>query len=58
MSHESTFDPTAPLPGAADPWDYAPTPSLRPGPPFHMTDMIAAEPAAGTPHPRPAGRRR
>ena len=24
---------------------YAPTPSLRPGPPFHMTDMIAAEPA-------------
>ena len=45
MSHEPDFDPTAPLPGPTDPWDYAPTPSLRPGPPFHMTDMIAAEPA-------------
>ena len=41
----STFDPTAPLPGPPDPWEAAPTPSLRPGPPFHMTDMIAAEPA-------------
>lgn len=39
------FDPTAPLPGPPDPWDEAPTPSLRSGPPFHMTDMIAAEPA-------------
>jgi glucosamine--fructose-6-phosphate aminotransferase (isomerizing) len=38
------FDPTAVLPGPPDPWDEAPTPSLRPGPPFHMTDMIAAEP--------------
>ncbi len=45
MSHESDFDPTAPLPGPPDPWQEAPTPSLRPGPPFHMTDMIAAEPA-------------
>lgn len=40
-----TFDPTAPLAGPPDPWDYGPTPSSRPGPPFHMTDMIAAEPA-------------
>src|SRR4029078_11293600 len=39
------FDPTAVLPGPPDPWDEAPTPSLRPRPPFHMTDMIAAEPA-------------
>ncbi len=45
MTPESTFDPTAPLPGPPDPWDYAPTPSTRPGPPFHMTDMIATEPA-------------
>ncbi len=45
MSPESTFDPTAPLPGSPDPWQAAPTPSVRPGPPYHMTDMIAAEPA-------------
>jgi glucosamine--fructose-6-phosphate aminotransferase (isomerizing) len=38
-------DPTAPLPGPPDPWQPAPTPSVRSGPPFHMTDMIAAEPA-------------
>lgn len=44
MTTESLFDPTAPLPGASDPWDYAPTPSWRDAPPFHMTDMIAAEP--------------
>ncbi len=45
MSAPSTFDPTVPLPGSPDPWEAAPTPSVRPGPPFHMTDMIAAEPA-------------
>jgi glutamine---fructose-6-phosphate transaminase (isomerizing) len=45
MTTESTFDPTAPLAGPPDPWEGAPTPSSRPGPPFHMTDMIAAEPA-------------
>lgn len=44
MTAEPSFDPMAPLAGAADPWDYAPTPSIRPGPPYHMTDMIAAEP--------------
>jgi len=44
MTTESAFDPTAPLAGAADPWDYAPTPSRRAAPPYHMTDMIAAEP--------------
>jgi fructoselysine-6-P-deglycase FrlB-like protein len=44
MTSEPTFDPTAPLGGPPDPWEGAPTPSARPGPPFHMTDMIAAEP--------------
>ena len=39
-----TFDPRAPLAPAPDPWAELPTPSLRAGPPFHMTDMIAAEP--------------
>jgi glutamine---fructose-6-phosphate transaminase (isomerizing) len=39
------FDPTAPLAAPPDPWASASPPSLRPGPPYHMTDMIAAEPA-------------
>jgi fructoselysine-6-P-deglycase FrlB-like protein len=39
-----TFDPTAPLAAAPDPWESLPQPSIRSGPPFHMTDMIAAEP--------------
>ena len=40
----TTFDPRAPLDPAPDPWDELPTPSVRAGPPYHMTDMIAAEP--------------
>ena len=40
-----TFDPTAPLPGAPDPWAGSQMPEARPGPPFLMTEMIAAEPA-------------
>ena len=40
----TTFDPRVPLLPAPDPWDEMPTPSVRSGPPFHMTDMIAAEP--------------
>ncbi len=40
----TTFDPHAPLAAAPDPWDELPTPSLRSEPPWHMTDMIAAEP--------------
>jgi glutamine---fructose-6-phosphate transaminase (isomerizing) len=40
----TTFDPTAPLPAPPDPWTPSDVPSARPGPPFHMTDMIAAEP--------------
>lgn len=34
-----------PLPGAPDPWQSSSEPALRPGPPFVMTEMIAAEPA-------------
>lgn len=44
MSAE-TFDPTAPLPGPPDPWAFAAAPSWRDAPPYHLTDMIAAEPA-------------
>lgn len=39
------FDPTAPLPGPPDPWASTDQPSHRDGPPFHMTEMIAAEPS-------------
>jgi len=45
MTTETVFDPAAPLPGAPDPWTSTDMPSLRDGPPYHMTDMIAAEPA-------------
>ncbi len=45
MTTESGFDPAAPLPGPPEPWAYVPAPSLRDGPPYHMNDMIAAEPA-------------
>lgn len=39
------FDPLAPLPGAPDPWASSTMPELRAGPPYAMTEMIAAEPA-------------
>jgi glucosamine--fructose-6-phosphate aminotransferase (isomerizing) len=42
---QPAFDPTAPLPGPPEPWVSTSTPSRRDGPPYHMTDMIAAEPA-------------
>ena len=45
MTAEPAFDPTAPLAGPPDPWEGTSTPSRRAGPPYHMTDMIAAEPA-------------
>ena len=38
------FDPAAPLAGSPDPWQSTAMPSLRSGPPYHMTDMIEAEP--------------
>ena len=37
-------DPRAPLPPAPDPWAGSEMPSLRDDPPFHMTEMIEAEP--------------
>jgi len=39
------FDAAAILPGAPDPWASSTMPYPRPGPPFAMTEMIAAEPA-------------
>ncbi len=44
MTTADAFDPTAPLPGPPDPWASTDTPSHRAGPPYHMTEMIAAEP--------------
>jgi glucosamine--fructose-6-phosphate aminotransferase (isomerizing) len=41
----AVFDPEAPLPGAPDPWAGSEMPALREGPPYAMTEMIAAEPA-------------
>jgi hypothetical protein len=38
-------DPEATLPGPPEPWSFLPQPSRREGPPWWMTDMIAAEPA-------------
>src|SRR5262245_59992201 len=42
---EPAFDPSAPLASAPEPWASTSQPSLRDGPPYHMTEMIAAEPA-------------
>jgi fructoselysine-6-P-deglycase FrlB-like protein len=44
MSPDAAFDPTAPLPGPPDPWAFTGTPTPRSGPPYHMTEMIEAEP--------------
>ena len=38
-------DPDLPLPGPPEPWAGSEMPSRRDGPPFHMTEMIEAEPA-------------
>lgn len=45
MTLEPNLDPSAPLAGPPEPWAYASAPSRRDGPPYHMTEMIAAEPA-------------
>ena len=37
-------DPNAPLAPASSPWAASEMPSRRDGPPFHMTEMIEAEP--------------
>jgi glucosamine--fructose-6-phosphate aminotransferase (isomerizing) len=39
------FDPERPLPGAPEPWAGSSMPAWRDGPPYAMTEMIAAEPA-------------
>src|SRR6266850_7601341 len=44
MAATRTFDPTAPLPAPPQPWVGSEIPSARSGPPYHMTEMIAAEP--------------
>jgi glucosamine--fructose-6-phosphate aminotransferase (isomerizing) len=38
-------DPEASLSGPPEPWGYLPAPVTRDGPPWWMTEMIAAEPA-------------
>ena len=38
------FDPQTPIPGPPDPWSWATLPADRDGPPYFMTEMIAAEP--------------
>jgi glucosamine--fructose-6-phosphate aminotransferase (isomerizing) len=40
----SDVDSTSPLAPAPEPWTSTVQPSPREGPPFHMTEMIAAEP--------------
>jgi fructoselysine-6-P-deglycase FrlB-like protein len=40
-----SFDAEAPLPGAPEPWTSSSMPAARSGPPYAMTEMIAAEPA-------------
>jgi len=43
-TNDTPFDPARPLPGPPDPWASTDTPSTRSGPPYHMTEMISAEP--------------
>lgn len=45
MTTMARSDPGAPLPSAPDPWAASSLPSRRDGPPYHMTEMIEAEPA-------------
>ena len=45
MTFDAGFDPAAPLPGAPEPWAPSTIPDRRDGPPYAMTEMIAAEPA-------------
>jgi glutamine---fructose-6-phosphate transaminase (isomerizing) len=45
MSEPTSADPERPLPGPPEPWHWAEQPVDRRGPPWFMTEMIAAEPA-------------
>jgi glutamine---fructose-6-phosphate transaminase (isomerizing) len=53
------FDPDAALPGPPDPWQSTSMPSLRSAPPYHMTEMIEAQPGLArrllTAHADPSG---
>ena len=42
--NDVVFDPDAALPGPPNPWQSTSMPSLRSGPPYHMTEMIEAQP--------------
>jgi glutamine---fructose-6-phosphate transaminase (isomerizing) len=42
---ETRAEPDRPLSGPPEPWAETDMPSLRDGPPWHMTEMIEAEPA-------------
>ena len=48
------FDPTAVLPGPPDPWDEAPTPTLRPGTTVPHDRHDRRGTGDGRPDPRPA----
>ncbi|MEO8468583.1 MAG: hypothetical protein ABI573_02820 [Chloroflexota bacterium] len=43
--HDRRLDPNLPLPPAPDPWVGSEMPSPRSGVPYHLTEMIEAEPA-------------
>jgi glucosamine--fructose-6-phosphate aminotransferase (isomerizing) len=43
-TRSAAFDPGATLGRAPDPWAFLPMPAVRTGPPWAMTEMIAAEP--------------
>lgn len=43
--HDRRLDANLPLPAAPDPWVGSEMPSPRPGVPYHLTEMIEAEPA-------------
>ena len=45
VMHDRRFDPNLPLPPAPKPWVGSEMPTPRPGIPYHLTDMIEAEPA-------------
>ncbi|HET9852972.1 MAG TPA: hypothetical protein VFP56_10755 [Candidatus Limnocylindrales bacterium] len=45
MTDDRRRDPGAPLSGPPDPWAETDMPTIRDGPPWHMTEMIEAEPA-------------
>src|ERR1700675_257103 len=45
MPTDQSFAPTTELAGPPDPWESTGQPSHRATPPYHMTEMIEAEPA-------------